>query len=253
MKTSNGMKFWISLSGKNDIIVPDDVLCKITSKNVINGIIRAPENLQHTCFYDEIVWLIDSIEPHIEALQSIGICMNESSVWMIYEYFAQCNMEYDSNVLSRIGKLGIKLCVSCYQDDTLTNREYFYGTNISSPKKGISLSITSAADVKENEIFKIEIVVENERENDSFIFTSIGIDNSFLENFEIIECNNSTPRIIEEWQAKNIIVDEIIKSNNKYALELRLKAIKRGIHRGRFRIHERWNYIEESMIVVVES
>ena len=34
---------------------------------------------------------------------------------MIYYYDKQCNMEFDPDLMERMGKLGLKLCVSCQE------------------------------------------------------------------------------------------------------------------------------------------
>ena len=66
-------------------------------------------------FYPEIAWLLDLIESKKNELINLGVCFAESTIWMIYNYEAQCNMEFDSQLLQRTGSLGLKLCVSCYQ------------------------------------------------------------------------------------------------------------------------------------------
>ena len=37
------------------------------------------------------------------------------SIWCLYEYDEQCNMEFQPNELKRLGDAGITLCISCWR------------------------------------------------------------------------------------------------------------------------------------------
>lgn len=67
-------------------------------------------------YYDIIAKLLDSIEGKYEKLQELGIQNNDITIWLIYGYNNQCNMEFEPNTLGRLGKNGIKLCISCYEN-----------------------------------------------------------------------------------------------------------------------------------------
>ena len=66
-------------------------------------------------YYDIIAKLLDSLEGKYEELQKLGITNKDISIWVIYGYNNQCNMEFEPNTLERLGKRGIKLCISCYE------------------------------------------------------------------------------------------------------------------------------------------
>jgi hypothetical protein len=53
-------------------------------------------------------------ENKYDRLLEIGITIYDISVWMLYEYDEQCNMEFNPNQMKRMGENGITLCISCY-------------------------------------------------------------------------------------------------------------------------------------------
>ena len=50
-------------------------------------------------------------------LESIGISREDISIWVLYEYEGQCNMEYDPVSMKKIGENGIVLCISCWEKE----------------------------------------------------------------------------------------------------------------------------------------
>lgn len=58
---------------------------------------------------------LDSLEGKFGKLRKLGIEKRDISIWLIYGYNNQCNMEFEPKILERIGKRGIKLCISCYE------------------------------------------------------------------------------------------------------------------------------------------
>lgn len=60
------------------------------------------------------------LEGKYDRLQDIGVTREEISIWMIYEYEGQCNMEFSPIDMKKLGDSGITFCVSCYE---LTNAE----------------------------------------------------------------------------------------------------------------------------------
>jgi hypothetical protein len=65
--------------------------------------------------YDIIAKFLDSLDGKYKKLQKLGIENRDISIWIIYGYNNQCNMEFNPNTLSRLGKRGITLCISCYE------------------------------------------------------------------------------------------------------------------------------------------
>ncbi len=108
------MSFWLALYGKNINLSEIENLLQI---ELDNNRMRAPKDLPEDpdgpIFYKEIAWLLDMAEKNKEKLTELGVAFSECEIWMIYYYDKQCNMEFAPDLMERMGKLGIKLCVSC--------------------------------------------------------------------------------------------------------------------------------------------
>ena len=48
-------------------------------------------------------------------LESIGVTRDDITIWLLYEYDQQCNLEFSATDLKHVGEAGIALCVSCWQ------------------------------------------------------------------------------------------------------------------------------------------
>jgi len=66
-------------------------------------------------YYDFINKFLDILESKYSLLEKLEVLRSDITIWLIYEYNEQCNMEFDSKDLKRLGDNGIKLCISCYQ------------------------------------------------------------------------------------------------------------------------------------------
>lgn len=110
------MDFWLSLNGENINFqkIEDMLQINLQSNRIFPPTLqKEKDNVEHPIFYAEIAWLIDLVERKMEELVSLGVCFSESAIWMIYSYEKQCNIEFDADLLQRIGRLGLKLCISC--------------------------------------------------------------------------------------------------------------------------------------------
>lgn len=110
------MSFWMTLYGKDIDLAKIEELLNI---KLDNNRIGVPDNLpgkpDGPMHYDEIAWLLDLVENNKKELLKLGVDFSDSQIWMIYYYDKQCNMEFDSDLMERMGKLGLKLCVSCQE------------------------------------------------------------------------------------------------------------------------------------------
>ena len=68
-------------------------------------------------YIDYVYIFSEKLEHHLNELKEIGITTSDVTIWMEYEYDQQCNMEFFPNQLKKLGDLGIKLCISCWQKD----------------------------------------------------------------------------------------------------------------------------------------
>ncbi|KAA0991682.1 hypothetical protein [Dyadobacter aurulentus] len=58
---------------------------------------------------------LNLLESKYELLKQHGIKSSDITIWMVYEYNNECNMEFHPEDTKRLGDNGIILCVSCYQ------------------------------------------------------------------------------------------------------------------------------------------
>ncbi|MBD8019109.1 hypothetical protein [Kaistella pullorum] len=74
------------------------------------------ESEENGHYFDFVNFFIDLIELKNGALQKLGIERNNISLWLLYEYDQQCNMEFDPTRLKRIADNEITLCISCWEN-----------------------------------------------------------------------------------------------------------------------------------------
>lgn len=68
-------------------------------------------------YIDYIEYFLDLLEGNYDKLSLLSIQRNDISIWLLYEYDEQCNMEFSPQNLKRMGENEIGLCVSCWQKD----------------------------------------------------------------------------------------------------------------------------------------
>lgn len=66
-------------------------------------------------YIDFINVFLDILKDKFSQLKNIGIARDCISIWMIYEYNQQCNLEFLPMDLKRLGDDEITLCISCYE------------------------------------------------------------------------------------------------------------------------------------------
>lgn len=69
---------------------------------------------QNDPFFDFINGFLNLLENKYDKLADIGINRIDISIWYLYEYDQQCNMEFDPIRLKRLGENEITLCISCW-------------------------------------------------------------------------------------------------------------------------------------------
>lgn len=63
---------------------------------------------------DEYFDFVSILKGNYKQLESIGILREDISIWFLYEYEGQCNMEFLPDSLKKLGENEISLCVSCW-------------------------------------------------------------------------------------------------------------------------------------------
>jgi len=59
-------------------------------------------------------YFLSILEGKYSQLEEIGIKREDISVWFVYYYDSQCNMEFSPKDMYDLGKEGITFCISCY-------------------------------------------------------------------------------------------------------------------------------------------
>ncbi len=65
-------------------------------------------------YFDFINIFLDILETKYSELEKLNIKRSDISIWLLYEYDQQCNMEFDPQRLKRLGDNGITFCISCW-------------------------------------------------------------------------------------------------------------------------------------------
>lgn len=63
---------------------------------------------------DFINVFLDILEPKFSILETMGIKREDITISMVYKYEHQCNLEFHPQEMSRLGKSGIILTISCF-------------------------------------------------------------------------------------------------------------------------------------------
>lgn len=64
-------------------------------------------------FENAILYFLELLESNSDALSQIKI--EDISIWYLYEYYGQCNIEFQPDILKRISNLNIAICISCWE------------------------------------------------------------------------------------------------------------------------------------------
>jgi hypothetical protein len=66
-------------------------------------------------YFDFINKFLDMLEPKFGELKELGVTRDDISIWFLYNYDQQCNIEFDSQRMKRLGESGVTLCISCWE------------------------------------------------------------------------------------------------------------------------------------------
>lgn len=74
------------------------------------------EEKEHEKYFNYIDFFLDILENKYEELKKIWIESNDITIWRLYRYNNQCNMEWHPEELKRLWDNWITLCVSCWEE-----------------------------------------------------------------------------------------------------------------------------------------
>ena len=66
-------------------------------------------------FHDYLGYIESLLKSAASNLELIGIKPNDLSIWILYEFDEQCNLEFPPGQVKRLSDLGVSLCISCWQ------------------------------------------------------------------------------------------------------------------------------------------
>jgi len=87
-------------------------LKQVNYKNGWSYDIVLEEESEH---YNVIDKFLRVLQGKYERLKELGIKRDDITIWLIYGYNNQCNMEFEPTLLKNLGENGITFCISCYE------------------------------------------------------------------------------------------------------------------------------------------
>lgn len=66
-------------------------------------------------YFDFITHFLDIVENKYSQLEKLDISREDITIWCLYQYDSQCNLEFGYLDLLRLGQNKISLCISCWK------------------------------------------------------------------------------------------------------------------------------------------
>jgi hypothetical protein len=98
---------------KDERIKIDEILGVSKSNVEIGWELIIEEN--SLLFNQALSYFTELLENNFDSLRSAGISSEMITVWYMYEYEQQCNMEFHPEIMKKLGDLQIVLCISCWE------------------------------------------------------------------------------------------------------------------------------------------
>jgi hypothetical protein len=115
------LRIWVSKENFTEI---DKILGIKTNQNVTTWWILEYFEKENDEYIPYIEKFLSLLEGKYDQLKKIGIERNDISVWELYAYDGQCNMEFSPKNMYALGKEGITLCISCWDIHDYDADEY---------------------------------------------------------------------------------------------------------------------------------
>jgi len=65
--------------------------------------------------FDFIRHFTELLESKAEVLKTLSVSADDISLWLLYKYEGQCNLEFTPEQLSSLASKKIALCISCWE------------------------------------------------------------------------------------------------------------------------------------------
>lgn len=110
------MTYILKIHCEQDQIEPVTKILSIAPSTIEFGnwelILTQKDSDPYIDFVDEFLNLLAD---KYDQLSEIGIEKENITVWVLYEYDQECNLEFSPEQMKRLGENGITLCISCWQ------------------------------------------------------------------------------------------------------------------------------------------
>ncbi len=70
-------------------------------------------------YYDFSKVFFSILDKKWNLLSDLGVQKSDVSIWIIVEYNGQCNLEFSPREFELISKMGISVCISCWENEEL--------------------------------------------------------------------------------------------------------------------------------------
>ena len=107
------LRIWVKEENYRKI---DEILGVKSNHNYSNWWILEYINREEDEYVPYIEKFLSILEGKYEQLAEIGIQRDNISIRELYAYDSQCNMEFSPKLMYALGKEGITLCISCWDE-----------------------------------------------------------------------------------------------------------------------------------------
>ena len=111
MKSYYSLRIWVSEKKLDKI---DEILGVKTNQDLTTWWTLELVQEENDEYIPFISYFLSILDGKYNQLEEIGIKRDDISVWLLYEYDGQCNMEFSPQDMYNLGKEGITFCISCY-------------------------------------------------------------------------------------------------------------------------------------------
>ena len=66
-------------------------------------------------YFDFVSYFMKLLDSKSENLEALGVSKDEITVWLLYEYKEQCNLEFSPMELEALARKGVRFCISCWE------------------------------------------------------------------------------------------------------------------------------------------
>jgi hypothetical protein len=111
MKSLYELAIWVPEENSHKI---DGILGVKTNQGTTPRWILSIEEKEEDEYIPFIDYFLSILEGKYDQLEEIGVTRDNITVWFVYYYDSQCNMEFSPKEMYNLGKEGITFCISCY-------------------------------------------------------------------------------------------------------------------------------------------